>query len=169
MIHHFFYQEILSFSKPQNDWPLEDETPLDFAIPLPLATWQKSCGHSPCTWPNHFFCGLGHAMLLNWEKLICDPGMHTRKTYQWQKLLLRKWPCPGRLMWWIWKRHPSWESQLSVMGNLHNWSGNYSEISKQTSPPVSFGKCFSMVFALCSLSWGRGTASTMCSSCGRFE
>lgn len=52
------------------------------------------------------------AMLLNWEKLMCDPGMHTLKTYQWQKLLLRKWPCPGRLMWWIWKRHPSWQSQF---------------------------------------------------------
>lgn len=86
-------------------------------------------------------------MLLNWEKLMCDPGMHTLKTYQWQKLLLRKWPCPGRLMWWIWKRHPSWESQF-----CHLWETFTLEVGtiqklpnrprRLLSPLGSFFQCF---------------------------
>lgn len=120
-------------------------------------------------WPNYFFCGLGHAFELRevdvWsryaypEDLSMAEAAATEMALSWEAHVVNLKEAPVLRI-----------AVLSLMGNLHTWSGNYSEISKQASPPVvSFGKCFSMFFPLCSLSWGRGTASTMCSSGGRFE
>ena len=86
-----------------------------------------------------FFCGLGHAFELRevdvWsryaypEDLSMAEAAATEMALSWEAHVVNLKEAPVLRI-----------AVLSVMGNLHNWSGNYSEISKQTSPPVvSFG------------------------------